>query len=148
MSISFDWKSQYCSKEIAFLFCALFLEANTYLLHSLRAKYSVLGAQPVPYTISTMICIRKRYVKSHEDTGFWCKDSIALQPYQRCNRGELFGATSVMQGQNLPPLVGIRYLKIWVRPLLHRSPLRLRPCIQLHATVQWKDRHFIQMVQA
>ena len=108
MSISFDWKSQYCSKEIAFLFCALFLEANTYLLHSLRAKYSVLGAQPVPY-ISTMICIRKRYVKSHEDTGFWCKDSVVLQLYQRCNRGELFGATSVMQGQNLPPLVGIRY---------------------------------------
>ena len=34
--------------------------------------------------------------------------------YQICNRGEIFGATSAMLGQNLPPLVGIglRYLKI------------------------------------
>ena len=33
---------------------------------------------------------------------------------QRCNRGEIFGATSAMLGQNLPPLVeiGLRYLKI------------------------------------
>ena len=46
-------------KLLFFFFCALFLEANTCLLHSLRAKYSVLGAWPVLY-ISTMICIRKR----------------------------------------------------------------------------------------
>jgi len=33
---------------------------------------------------------------------------------QRCNRGEIYGATSAMVGQNLPPLVGIglRHLKI------------------------------------
>ena len=27
--------------------------------------------------------------------------------YQRCNHGEIFGATSAMLGQNLPPLDGI-----------------------------------------
>ena len=58
-----------------------------------------------------------------------CQDFIHLT-LQRCNRVEIFAATSVMLGYNLPPLVGIglRYLKIQMRS--HRSPLRLRPCLE------------------
>ena len=54
-----------------------------------------------------------------------------LNTHQRCNHGEIFGATFVIVGQNLPPLVGIglRYLKIQMRWRTHRSPLQLRPTL-------------------
>ena len=39
---------------------------------------------------------------------------MVINPCQRCNQGEIFGATSAMVVQNLSPLVGIglRYLEI------------------------------------
>ena len=57
-----------------------------------------------------VICMIRVYVKKYQ-TMIYDRIGFLLQ---RRNRGEIYGATSVMVGQNLPPLVGIglRHLKI------------------------------------
>ena len=56
---------------------------------------------------------------------------------QRCNHGGIFGATSAMLGQNLPPPGWNRVMVS--ENLLHRSPLRLRP---------WLDMYLLKLISS